>query len=333
MNNDFVFYNNQNWNNKTVWSTGDDPDGKNSDEGDDEQIFIDFTKVPAWVEKIAITVTIHDAVNRRQNFGQVSNAYVRVAKVQNEFDTIGETVIQFDLEEEFSIETALVVCEIYRKNGERTIEAECDPNSDLDEATPDKVENDIREAIEAIELPTGYTLSWQGEGGSSGEAAGTLLMLFPIAFFLILVIMLLLFNSCKQVLIIVFSLPFIIVGIVPALLITGMPFTFIAILGAMGLIGMMIKNGIVLVDEINRLRKEEKKAPYDAVVGATVSRTSPVIMASLTTILGMAPLMGDPMYGSMAVCIMAGLAMGTLITLVFLPILYSTIFKVQKTEA
>jgi multidrug efflux pump subunit AcrB len=222
---------------------------------------------------------------------------------------------------------------IYRKNGERTIEAECDPNSDLDEATPDKVENDIREAIEAIELPTGYTLSWQGEGGSSGEAAGTLLMLFPIAFFLILVIMLLLFNSWKQVLIIVFCLPFIIVGIVPALLITGMPFTFIAILGAMGLIGMMIKNGIVLVDEINRLRKEEKKAPYDAVVGATVSRTSPVIMASLTTILGMAPLMGDPMYGSMAVCIMAGLAMGTLITLVFLPILYSTIFKVQKTEA
>lgn len=222
---------------------------------------------------------------------------------------------------------------IYRKNGERTIEAECDPNPEMDEATPDKVENDIREAIEAIELPSGYTLSWQGEGGSSGDAAGTLLMLFPIAFFLILVIMLLLFNSWKQVLIIVFCLPFIIVGIVPALLLTGMPFTFIAILGAMGLIGMMIKNGIVLVDEINRLRKEEKKAPYDAVVGATVSRTSPVIMASLTTILGMAPLMGDPMYGSMAICIMAGLAMGTLITLVFLPILYSTIFKVQKTEA
>ena len=222
---------------------------------------------------------------------------------------------------------------IYRKNGERTIEAECDPNPDLDEATPSKVENDIREAIEAIKLPTGYSLSWQGEGGSSGDAAGTLLMLFPIAFFLILVIMLLLFNSWKQVLIIVFCLPFIIVGIVPALLLTGMPFTFIAILGAMGLIGMMIKNGIVLVDEINRLRKEEKKAPYDAVVGATVSRTSPVIMASLTTILGMAPLMGDPMYGSMAICIMAGLAMGTLITLVFLPILYSTIFKVQKTEA
>ena len=222
---------------------------------------------------------------------------------------------------------------IFRKNGQRTIEAECDPNPDLDEATPGKVESDIREAIAAIELPQGYSVSWQGEGGSSGEAASSILLLFPIAFFLILVIMLLLFNSWKQVLIIVFCLPFIIVGIVPALLSLNMPFTFIAILGAMGLIGMMIKNGIVLVDEINRLRKEEKLPAYDAVVSATVSRTSPVIMASLTTILGMAPLISDPMYGSMALCIMSGLAMGTLIILVFLPILYSTIFNVQKPKA
>ena len=188
------------------------------------------------------------------------------------------------------------------------------------------------EAIEAIELPQGYSMSWQGEGGSSGEAAGSILGLFPLAFLFILVIMLLLFNSWKQVLIIVFCLPFIIVGIVPSLLLLNMPFTFIAILGAMGLIGMMIKNGIVLVDEINRLQKEEKLPAYEAVVNATVSRTSPVIMASLTTILGMAPLISDPMYGSMAVCIMSGLAIGTLIILVFLPILYSTIFKVQKTK-
>lgn len=115
---DFVFYNNPDWKNHTIWSSGDDQTGGNSDDGDDEQIFIDFSKIPSWVDRIAITVTIHDAVNRRQNFGQVSNAYVRVAKIQSEFDTVGETVIKFDLEEEFSIETALVVCEIYRKNGE-----------------------------------------------------------------------------------------------------------------------------------------------------------------------------------------------------------------------
>ncbi len=221
---------------------------------------------------------------------------------------------------------------IFRRNGQRTIQAECDPNPDLSDATPKKVEADIRKAIQAIKLPQGYSMSWQGEGGSSGQAASSILGLFPMAFALILVIMLLLFNSWKQVLTIVFCLPFIVVGIVPALLLLGKPFTFIAILGAMGLVGMMIKNGIVLVDEINRLQKEEKQPAYDAVVNATVSRTSPVIMASLTTILGMAPLIPDPMYGSMAVCIMSGLAIGTLIILIFLPILYSTIFNVKKTS-
>ncbi len=219
---------------------------------------------------------------------------------------------------------------IFRKDGQRTIEAECDPDPDNDDATPDKVVKDIKAAVEAIQLPQGYTMKWEGEGGSSEEAASSLLGLFPIAFLFILVIMLLLFNNWKQVIIILCCLPFIVVGIVPTLLIMGMPFTFIAILGAMGLIGMMIKNGIVLVDEINRLRNVEKVPAYNAVVEATVSRTVPVIMASLTTILGMAPLISDPMYGSMALCIMSGLAMGTIIVLVFLPILYSTIFKVKK---
>ncbi|MBO4463996.1 MAG: efflux RND transporter permease subunit [Prevotella sp.] len=222
---------------------------------------------------------------------------------------------------------------VVRKDGQRTIEAECDPDPTNEDATPGAVEKDIREQIEAIALPPGYSMSWQGEGGSSGEAAGSLLMLFPVAFFFILVIMLLLFNSWKQVLLIVCCLPFIICGIVPALLTVNMPFTFIAILGVMGLVGMMTKNGIVLVDEINRLQREEKQHPYQAVVNATASRTTPVMMASLTTILGMAPLMGDPMYGSMAVSIMSGLAMGTIITLVFLPILYTTFFHIQKPKA
>ncbi|MBQ7152206.1 MAG: TerD family protein [Synergistaceae bacterium] len=115
---DFIFYNNQDWHDHTIWSSGDDRTGGSSDKGDDEQIFINFSKLPEWVDKIAITVTIHEAEERRQNFGQVSNAYVRVAKVKDETDTTGETVIQFDLEEEFSIETALVVCEIYKKNGQ-----------------------------------------------------------------------------------------------------------------------------------------------------------------------------------------------------------------------
>ena len=115
---DFVFYNNLEARDGAVRSTGDDTTGGNSDGGDDEQIYIDFTRLPPEIEKIAITVTIHEADIRHQNFGQVSNAYVRVLKINSEFDAQGETMIQFDLEEEFSIETSLVVCEIYKKSGE-----------------------------------------------------------------------------------------------------------------------------------------------------------------------------------------------------------------------
>ena len=115
---DFVFYNNPEARDGAVRSTGDDTTGGNSDGGDDEQIYIDFTRMPPEIEKIAVTVTIHEAEERHQNFGQVSNAYVRVAKLDSPDAPDGETVLQFDLEEEFSIETALVVCEIYKKNGE-----------------------------------------------------------------------------------------------------------------------------------------------------------------------------------------------------------------------
>lgn len=113
---DFVFYGNLKHSSGAVEHMGDNLTGEG--DGDDEQIFIDFSKVPASVEKIAITVTIYDAISRGQNFGQVSNSYVRVAKVNSQSDPNGEEVFKFDLGEEFSIETAIVVCEIYRNNGE-----------------------------------------------------------------------------------------------------------------------------------------------------------------------------------------------------------------------
>lgn len=113
---DFVFYNNMNGRDGAVVHTGDNLTGDG--DGDDEVIMIDFSKIPSEIKKIAICVTIHDAEARRQNFGQVSNAYIRIAKLSDEFDTVGEPVLKFDLEEEFSIETALVVAEIYFKNGE-----------------------------------------------------------------------------------------------------------------------------------------------------------------------------------------------------------------------
>ncbi len=113
---DFVFYNNLNGRNGAVVHTGDNLTGDG--DGDDEVIIINFEKLPAEIKKLAICVTIHDTEARRQNFGQVSNAYIRIAKLEDEFDTVGEPVLKFDLEEEFSIETALVVAEVYNRNGE-----------------------------------------------------------------------------------------------------------------------------------------------------------------------------------------------------------------------
>lgn len=111
---DFIFYNNLVSRNDAVTHMGDNLTG----DGDDETIIIDFPKVPNEVQKIAITVTIHDAIARKQNFGQVSNAYVRVAKMASAEDMTGEEVLRFDLMEDFSIETAIVVCEIYRHNND-----------------------------------------------------------------------------------------------------------------------------------------------------------------------------------------------------------------------
>ena len=219
---------------------------------------------------------------------------------------------------------------VMRLNGQRVIEAECDPDSEIDGATPAKVVESIKKEIEAIDLPVGYSMRWVGEGEVQGEAINNLMKYVPLTIFIILAILLLLFNSWKKVILILICFPFVFCGIVPSLLITNQPMTFMAIIGMMGLIGMMVKNAIVLVDEINRLQTEEKKLPYTAVIEATVSRVRPVLMASLTTIVGMIPLITDPMYSSMAITIMGGLAVGTLITLILLPVFYTLLFNIRK---
>ncbi len=219
---------------------------------------------------------------------------------------------------------------VYRMNGRRAIEAECDPNTDLYAGTPAKVRESIEKEIDAIPLPEGYRMRWVGEDELRDDAISNLLKFVPLTIFLILGILLLLFNNWKKVILILVCFPFVFCGITPALLLFRQPFTFMAIIGMMGLIGMMVKNAIVLVDEINRLQTEERRDPYESVVEATVSRVRPVLMASLTTIVGMIPLVNDPMYGSMAVTIMGGLTIGTIITLVLLPLFYTALFRIRK---
>lgn len=222
---------------------------------------------------------------------------------------------------------------VRRVNGQRAIEAECDPNPFIDAATPAKVMAEIQSEIDAIPLPEGYECKWVGEIELQDEAMGDLMKYVPATMMLVLVILLLLFNSWKQAALILMCFPFVLCGIAPSLLALNIPFTFMAIIGMMGLMGMMVKNAIVLVDEVNRLQREEHQHPYHAVINATISRVRPVLMASLTTIVGMAPLLTDPMYSSMAVCIMGGLTMGTIITLLLLPLFYTSIYKIKRPTA
>ena len=221
---------------------------------------------------------------------------------------------------------------ILRQNGSRYIEAECDPDYTQWAATPAKVKEYIEDEINAIELPEGYTMNWAGEFTVQDDAIAGLMKYTPITVFIILTILLLLFNDWRKVILIIICFPFVFCGITPALLLSRQPLTFMAIVGILGLIGMMIKNAVVLVDEVGRLTDEEHQDPYDAVINATVSRTRPVIMASVTTIFGMFPLITDPMYSSMSVTIMSGLTMGTVITLALLPLFYTVLFRITPPK-
>lgn len=217
---------------------------------------------------------------------------------------------------------------VRRKNGLRVIQAQCEP---LEGFSPAQVQNELNKAISQIDMPEGYSFRWVGASELQREGLQGILSYLPIAGGIILLILLLLFNDFRKPLIVILCLPLAVIGIIPGLIITGQPFTFIAIVGVVGLCGMIIKNAIVLLDEIN-IRTKEYSSPYQAVVDATISRVRPVVMASLTTILGMIPLLTDPMYASMAVAIIAGLLVGTIITLIFVPILYSIFFRVKAVK-
>ncbi len=186
----------------------------------------------------------------------------------------------------------------------------------------------VVEEFEKIELPPGYELFWDGESKSTLDAQKSLIPGVIPAVVVILFIIVYLFNAFRSPTIIILAIPFIFIGIVPALLATQVPFGFVALLGAMSLAGMMIKNSIVLLDQVN-LELSDGKKPYDAVVSAAVSRLRPVVLAGATTVLGVIPLLQDVFWIGMAITIMAGLSAGTVLTLVLVPVLYAIFYGVR----
>lgn len=200
------------------------------------------------------------------------------------------------------------------------------------ELTAATVFAEIQSTIEEMQLPPGYTMEWGGDHESSGDANESLGKQLPVTALIMVMISVFLFNAIRQPIIIWLLVPMSVNGVAMGLLGTGLPFTFTALLGLLSLSGMLIKNGIVLVEEIDLVRAEGKPL-REAIVEASVSRLRPVMLAAVTTILGMIPLLWDAFFVSMAVTIMGGLAFATVLTLVAAPVFYLIFFaRDEKRE-
>ena len=189
---------------------------------------------------------------------------------------------------------------------------------------------DVRSQVEAIPLPPGYSLMWDGEYRSSGDSQRSLIPGMVPAFILVVLIIMALFNAFRPTIIILATVPFVLIGVVAGLLITGENFGFVALLGTMSLAGMMIKNGIVLLDQA-KIESEAGKTHYEAITAAAISRLRPVVLAAATTVLGVMPLLPDVFWVSLAVAIMFGLSFGTVLTMIVIPALYSLFYRLPRS--
>ena len=194
---------------------------------------------------------------------------------------------------------------------------------------PSQLFNRVRSKIEKIELPTGYSLQWGGEYEDSGEARTALAKPLPYVLALMVFIVVCLFNSIRTTLLIWLIMPLSIIGVATGLLLTGQPFGFMALLGVLAVGGEQIKNQIVVLSKI--LSEIEKgKDPYQAILDGGTSKMRPVCMVVITTVLGMIPLLVDPFFGAMAVCIMFGLSFAAVLSLIVTPVLYAMFFRIHE---
>lgn len=210
-----------------------------------------------------------------------------------------------------------------------TIKAQSDP---YPEELPSELMERIQPLIEAIPLPDGFTLEWDGEAGDSAESNDALASTIPLGFMAMVLVVFVLFGTVKQPIVIWLVVPLSIIGVVFGLVVTGKALEFMGILGILSLSGLLIKNAIVLVDQTD-FEIAEGKNRYLAVIEAATSRVRPVMMGTLTTVLGVLPLFFDAFFQSMAVVLVFGLTFATILTLIVVPVLYAIFFNIHEKEA
>lgn len=249
-----------------------------------------------------------DQLERVQVYSPVSQGYVNV----------GQFVRTVELDWEDPL--------ILRRDKKRTLAVLADP---IASSNPFELLEQVRGPVEAIAMPPGYSLQWGGEYEVQEKANKAVFAFVPLGVLVMIMVNIIMFNSIRQTLVIWLTVPLAIIGVSWGLLIAGAAFSFTALLAVLSLVGMQIKNGIVLVEEIKRLNDEEQVPWSDAISRAAVSRLRPVSMAALTTILGMIPLLGDVFFKPMAVTIMAGLGFATILTLIVVPVLFALFYNVR----
>ena len=242
--------------------------------------------------------------------------------VVNGFVPMQQVVDGFDVKFEDPI--------IQRRDRKRTLTVFADADFAYD-LLPAALFAKVKPQVEAIKLPPGYELQWGGEFESSSDAQESLFATLPLGFLFMFLITVFLFNSVRKPLVIWCCVPLALIGITSGLIILDKPFSFMALLGMLSLSGMLLKNGIVLLDQINTEINEGKEI-FQAVFESTVSRVRPVCMAAVTTILGVLPLITDAFFESLAAVVMFGLGVATVLTLLIVPVFYIIFFNVKYRD-
>ena len=267
---------------------------------------------------VFMPILLKDADRDSMNLNDIKTLPVYSAKGRSV--KVEQVIDDFSLDYEYSV--------VKRYNRQRYMMMQCEPKRGANTmAAFSQLWQDIQQEVQ---VPEGYKLQYFGEQSEQDKGNKAIAANIPLMFGLIYLTLLFLFPKYyRKPVLIMCMLPLIFIGVVLGLLVFGTSLDFFAMLGLLGLIGMNIKNAIVLVDEIG-LQLDSGLAPVNAVIEATKTRIVPVTMASGTTILGMLPLLGDAMFAGMAATIMGGLFVSTILTIFVLPVTYCIFFKIKS---
>lgn len=258
-----------------------------------------------------LPVIVRPPAAERQDANHLNNVLVW-SQSRQQYIPLSNVVSGFNLEWEDPL--------ILRRDRSRVLTVQTDPDP-LSNQTSGDILARVKPKIDALALPHGYSIEWGGDAESSSEAQQGLFTTLPLGYLVMFVITVLMFSSLKNAIAIWLTVPLALIGVTPGFLITGIPFGFMALIGLLSLSGMLIRNGIVLVEEIEQQKQE--KAQQEAIIYAATSRLRPILLTAFTTVLGLAPLLLDVFFQSMAVVIMFGLGFATILTLLVLPVIYA----------